>query len=459
MLRSQTESSGTRKHISQSLVLSIVLMIIAGCILAFANSDFAPVFPYVLLFGACTCVTWQRLSPVALSPVFYFAGYLALLALLGILFSNALVGSGGTGGVDVALDPRIATQTSNVMLVAGSITLLAGAFGRGRQSRQAILSLFDLGEISRYAGWFLAFGTVELLALVGYLGIDQLVQRSDRLVGRGGSSLESVIAMAAVASVVVVGIAFFTRRGITRVYSLVLLLAFVGYFVSMGTRRLALVPLLLLMAFVISKKGKVGVATVVVAGAIALLLLPLPLYFRGQWAHGLAPYLSSLASFQLSPSVVAESFNNFLAGFKITAMTAFLQPSIPADVLWVSINPVSGEGAGWYEISQTLRINRYTPYSAVGELINYGPATFVSMFAILGLTLGFIQRFNDRLLADPLGRFVAIIALGLIFIFVIQSAQYNLRSDVRYIYLALGAQLTGLLIIGVRERLSQRKIL
>jgi hypothetical protein len=447
---------GRGRHIPLGLVFGVVLVFLFGAPLAMFNPDWARVFPFVLLFGICLGASWRRLSPIALSPVFYFAGYLAILAILGVLLSNLLVGSGGTGGVDVALEPSIAVEAANVMLVGASITLLGGAASRGRRTRRDILNVFDLGDIARYAGWFLLFGTVELLALVGYLGIDQLLQRSERLVGRGGSGLESVIAMAAVASVVVVGIAFFTRRGFARVYALLLLMAFLAYFVSMGTRRLALVPLLLLMAYVISKRGKVGLVTVVVTGAIALLLLPLPLYFRGQWAHGLLPYIASLSAFQITPAVLAESFNNFLAGFKITAMTGLLQPAIPSDVLWISLNPVQGESAGWYQVSQSLRINRYTPYSAVGELINYGPVIFVAMFAALGLTLGLIQRSNDKLLADPIGRFVAIIALGLVFIFVIQSTQYNLRSDLRYVYLALAAQIVGLAVMAIRDRLAKR---
>jgi len=416
---------------------------------------FSGVLPYALVLVICATATWRRLSPVALSPAFYFAAYLTIVAVLGVLLTNALVGAGGTGGVDVAIPTEIAVATADALLAGASIVLLSGATSRGPGARGDRANIFDLGSLSRYAGWFLVFGTLELLALLYFLGVDRLLNRISRLIGHD-SSIQAAISMAAIAAVVLVAIAFFTSHGFVRIYSFMLMAGFVAYFISMGTRRLALVPLLILLAHVISRRGKITISPAFIAGATALIALALPLHFRGQWTHGLIPYVSSLGTFELSPQVIATSFNNFLAGFKITAMTGYAQPPIPLEVLWISLNPITGESAGWYEVARTLRINRYTPYSAIGELINYGPWVFVAMLAVLGLVLGLIQRLNDRLLGDTLGRFAAILSLGLIFVFVIQSAQYNLRSDIRYIYLALGIQVACLLVVRVRTDLTRR---
>lgn len=418
-----------------------------------ANEAFATVLPFALLFIATACATWKRLGPAAMSPAFYFAGYLAIVGVLGVLLTNALVGSGGTGGVDIPIDPGLAAATANAMLSAASITLVAASLTRGG-GRHGSSNLFDLGNISRYSGWFLFFGTLELAALALFQG-SELLERSSRLVGRG-STIETAISMAAVAAVVLVGIAFFAKRGVSRLYALVLLSGFIAYFVAMGTRRLALVPLLILLAYAVSKRGKVSLVAVVGAAAAGLVMLALPLHFRSQATHGLFPYLASIQSFEITPQVIATSFNNFLAGFKITALTGE-QPTIPLDVLWISLNPISGDSAGWYEVARTLRLNRFTPYSAIGELVNYGPLVFVLVIAGIGLALGLVQRINDRLLEDTLGRFVAIVALGLVFIFVIQSAQYNLRADVRYLYFALFAQLVGVSILSIRSALGARR--
>lgn len=424
-------------------------------VLAAFNRDFTPVLPTSLLFIACVLATWRRLTPAAMAPAIYFAGYLAIVAFLGVLFTNALVGSGGTGGVDVAIDSADAAATANTMLIGASIVLVGAALTRGRPLGVPGAQLLDLGDIGKYAPWFLVVGTIELAALVYFLGVGNLLERPGRLVGRE-SSIESVFAMAAIAAVVLVSIAIFTRHGFARLYGIALLAGFVGYFMSMGTRRLALLPLLVLLAFAISRRGQIRLIPLVVAVVVSLLMLALPLHFRGQETHGLIPYLGSLSTFDLTPELMATSFNNFLAGFKITAMTAYGQPSIPLDVLWVSITPLEGGAAGWYEVARSLRINQFTPYSAIGELMNYGWPVFIAMMTALGLILGLIQRVNDVLLRDTLGRFVAITTLGLVFIFTIQSAQYNLRSDLRYIYFALGVQAIGIVLLRTRRALESK---
>ncbi|MFP7834817.1 hypothetical protein [Marisediminicola sp. LYQ134] len=453
-VRSVRTSFGSRSALGPTIALSILAVLLAA-VVSFANPDFAGLLPALLVFIVTLGLTWRRLSPIALSPSFYFAAYLAVVAILGLLLTNALVGAGGTGGIDVAIPAEMAVATASAMLLAGALTLAAAAFVRGGVGGGGAQNIFDLGSLSKYAGWFLVFGTLELFAVISFLGFSDLMSRVNRLVGRG-SSFEAVIAMAAIAAFLVVSIAFFTRRGPVKLYALMLMLGFVGYFVSLGTRRLALLPILLILAYAMANKGRIPLVPAILAGITALLSLALPLHFRGQELHGIIPHIGSLAAFDLSLDVIATSFNNFLAGFKITAMTGFAQPPIPIEVLWISLNPITGDLAGWYDVSRSLRLNQFTPYSAIGELINYGPVVFTAVFAALGAVLGLIQRINDRLLGDTLGRFIVILALGLIFIFVIQSAQYNLRSDVRYVYLALMAQGAGLLLITIRNSVGKR---
>jgi hypothetical protein len=167
--------------------------------------------------------------------------------------------------------------------------------------------------------------------------------------------------------------------------------------------------------------------------------------------HGLLPHLEGLGTFVWDLQVFATSANNVLAGFKISTLTAFTQPTIPLDALWVSINPVTGNTAGWYEIARTLRLNQFTPYSAIGELGNYGPAVFAAVFAGIGLLLGVAQRLNDLLFREQLWKLVGVAALGLTFVFVIQFAQYNLRSNMRYLYLMLLIQIAAVVIIRLRD--------
>ncbi|MCC2034062.1 hypothetical protein [Microbacterium allomyrinae] len=437
------------------LMVGLVL-VIAVCAATFADVRYAPVLPYALAYVAIVAATWRRLAPVALSPAFYLSAYLCVVAVLGVSVGDQLSGAGGTGFTDFLLDPAISARTASALFVAASLCLIGAALVRRRPSHIAIGDLLDLGDLSKYAKWFLLIGVVELAVLAYIVGINEIFERDSRLLGRG-TNIETIVSMLAVAVLVLVGIAFFTSKGALRFLSLVLILGFIAYFVSMGSRRLALVPLLLLLAYVFARRGKLSVIPVVIAAVGAVVTLALPLHFRGQASHGLLPYMASLSSFSLSPEMLATSLNNFVAGFKITAVTGFQSAKIPTEALPISLSPLDGNVVGWYEVAPLLRINRYTPYSAIGELINYGSLVFVVILLGLGIVLGFSQVLNDKLLTSPLGRLVAILALGLIFMFVIQSSQYNLRSVVRYIYLALGAQVIGVVLVYANRALHRRE--
>jgi hypothetical protein len=408
------------------------------------------ILPVLLIFIACVCFVANRLSPISMSPAVYFAGYLAIVAIVGFYFANALVGAGGTGGIDVALPLTLRAATTNTMLIAASVVLVVAALVRGNVGGLGALSLMNFEGITRFSGWFLALGTVEIFALINSLGLSGLISRPTRFLGRG-SSFDSLILMVALAAVVVVAIAFFSTHGFARLYAFVLLSAFVACFISLGSRRLALVPLLILLGFAISRQGRVRILPVFVVAFFSLLLLSLPLHFRGSYEHGLLPYLGSLSTYQFNVDTVATALNNVIAGYKITALSGFTQPPVDLSVLWITLNPISGDSAGWYDVSRGLRLNRYTPYSAMGELINYGPYVLVPVTMGLGVALGLIQRFNTRLLNDNFGKFVAVVALGLVFMFVVQSGQYNLRSVLRYIYLALGIQIVALVLVWVHN--------
>jgi len=417
-------------------------------VVALFTPSFVPVLPIAVLNLLAFVVLAPRLAPLALSPAVYFAAYLSAVGLLGNVFSNPLTGSGGTGGVDVLVTDDLLRGTANALLIASSLVLVSAAVTRGpnksgNASRSAAL---DLGDLTRLSALILVLGVIELALLVYFLGVNALISRPDRLVGRG-SSIEAAIQMAAIGAVAGVAIVLFSGRPAQRWLAFILLVGFVGYFISLGTRRLALVPLLILLGSVFAKRGKISVLALIPTVLVSVVLLALPLYFRGLSMHGLVPHLGGLSAFVLDKSVLAASTNNVLAGFKITAMTGFSAPKIDASVLWISISPITGGSVGWYEVAPTLRLNKFTPFSGIGELINYGPIVFICAFTMLGGILGIMQRVNDRILATPGAKITAIGALGLVFIFTIQSTQYNLRSDIRYLYFAIAVQIVGLLLM------------
>ncbi|MDH6181875.1 hypothetical protein M2152_002057 [Microbacteriaceae bacterium SG_E_30_P1] len=442
-----------------AIVVFLILGVIALALSAGINPGFVRVLPAALGALLAFAVTARRLAPLAVSPGFYFAAYLAGLGFLGFHLTNVFAGSGGTGGVDVVLDLGTLQMTASSFLFAAIIVLIAASFARGGRAAPVgpgPARPLDLGDLGRYSSMLLVFSLATLMLLIYFLGIGSLLERSGRLVG-SESSIQTAVGMSAIAAVVASGIVVFSRRGILRIVAILSVLGFTAYFVSLGTRRLALMPILLLLSYALARRGAVRPLAVMIATIAALVLLTLPLYFRSLPSHGLIPHLNALGSFSIGADNLSASFNNILAGFKITAMTGFGRPHIGIDAFWVSINPITGDSVGWSQIAPSLRLNRFTPYSGLGELINLGSTVFVVSLGLIGLALGNIQRINDKLFTTLIGRLFAIGTLGLTFIFVIQSTQYNLRSNLRYLYFAIGLQLAALLILRLREAIAQKR--
>lgn len=459
----KNESSHALVQRSRALSPRVIFLVGGALVLLMVlifNQHFLPVLPFAAANLVLFALFVRRLAPIGASPVIFFSGYLSIIGLAGFTLTNVLVGSGGTGGVDVALTNDLLVSGAILFFYSSSVVLIAGALLRGRPPRSTEgggdgSGVLDLGDLSRFSGAILILALVEFMILIAFLGVSEFISRPDRLVGRD-SSFEAVFQMIALAAVVAIGIVVFSRRGVMRGFAVLLLAGYVAYFISLGTRRLALLPILILLGYILARRGRVPVIGTLVASVLALLMLALPLYFRGLPSHGLVPHLEGLVTFALSPEIIATSANNILAGFKISALTAFTQAPIQIEALWISINPVTGDSAGWYEIARSLRLNQFTPYSAIGELGNYGAVVLTLVMGGIGLLLGLSQRINDVLLREPTLKLVGIAALGLTFVFVIQSAQYNLRSNMRYLYLMLAIQVIALIAVRLRQWSRER---
>lgn len=437
-----TSSSDVR---ASALSAAPLLFPVAACVLVLLGTQNAlgPIAGVAVVNGVAFAVARHRIRPFFLAPPVILSVYLTVIALGGYFFANALVGSGGTGGVDVALAQDELRDGATYMLGGSSIILLAASAVSGRAQSTQIQLRGSLVGVARFTAPLLLIGTVHVLYLVQTLGLGALLERPDRLVGRA-NSFEAVSQMLAVGMVLALGIIFFSGKGAARGYAAVLIATYGMYFFSLGSRRLALIPILLLIAQLFSRGGRLRPGFVAAVVVLSPALLALPLYLRGLATHGLVPYLGSLPAFALDGDNYLTSVNNILAGFKITVLTGLSSPQIPLENLWISINPLTGNMAGWYDVAPTMRLNRFTPYSAVGELINYGPVVFILFFAALGVLLSMVHRLNLELLKGKRTIFVGLAVLGLTVVLTVQFGQYNLRSNIRYLYLMIGIQLVTL---------------
>src|SRR5436190_95914 len=86
---------------TRTLANAIGILVLAGVVILVVGTQahVAAIAGGLVVNLLAFWVAARRLQPIAVSPPFIFAAYLTLIAIAGYLFSNALVGSGGTGGV------------------------------------------------------------------------------------------------------------------------------------------------------------------------------------------------------------------------------------------------------------------------------------------------------------------------------------------------------------------------
>lgn len=230
-----------------------------------------------------------------------------------------------------------------------------------------------------------------------------------------------------------------TAIGITSLkrplFASIMLLTLILILFAYSTRVFAGVAILFLLGRVLGGRAASlpGVATAVV---YTFLALPIPLMNRGQIEHGLIPYLSYTREFVLN----ADFLNGALSvwaqnvGFSVPLME-FVgdKASFPSQNLFVSINPLPANVAGWDQISSTMRVHYYIPYSMLGEIATLGgPALSVGVM-LWGCIVRFcLQRIVQS--TNPLLPFFTAAILGLSLMSVVYAAQYNTRSVSRLLW-------------------------
>lgn len=220
----------------------------------------------------------------------------------------------------------------------------------------------------------------------------------------------------------------------------------VGYFLvlfSMGTRQLAVLPVMALFAWLLRNHGqtvtKARTLTVVgVALGVTLMLLQLPLTLRhATQTAGLTPYLNLVSS---SPGILfdidfPQIIGNVLFSFPLSGTVA-RRPEIPHGWFVTSVSPAQGSMTDWGEIKGTLRMNRFTPYNGLGELRNHGLRYLVGFMLVAGAVTSRVQQWNMRLTAGK-SAIAAVIGIGLTGALTFNLLQYNLRSGTRDLWYLL----------------------
>lgn len=417
-------------------VVLLTLAVLVACVVWFA-----------LLFSDRADLTWlQLLLPVAvllvvrrhfvvayLSPVWIAVLGLTLTGLGGAAFQSHLNGSDG-GGLTLSLDPELITRTVHVFAFSATAVVFGACSVALHRTPVTSRSLPKIVVTDKTRSIILGLAAAPWVLSVVTLN-SQLLTRPSHLVTLGGTSMAAVTGQLASACVALTGYLMATESGPRRWTALGLSLLYLVLSFSLSSRSFALWPLLLVVGAIAGgvRRPFLWLSVSVLASACAL---PIPLYLRELGSHGLLPYLHALPSFSYAHVDWASTLTNVLIAFPITGVSGFNSGHLPFSFLWISLNPLPGTTAGFYNISPYLRLNNWTPFSAVGELANYGTAPMLVIWFGIGAALAYLDGRVSHYINRGRG-LVAVTLVGLSGLLTLHSLQYNLRPTIRILLYAL----------------------
>lgn len=384
--------------------------------------------PFPVLF-----LVRYRLRPIFQSPAWVAVLTIWLIGLLGYLMSAALSGAQGAT-VSGDIGPDLAARTGRLFAATAICLSLGVALAAWLRPAPVEADGIVTGpvEISpTIQGWILPVSTVPFLIVVFGGGNPMgLLERTDYLSGAAGGSVSGIAAHVGIGAVAACGYVFARGKGSKRVLAVGLAVAYYLLFFALATRRINVLPLCFALGAyvaVMNRRSKVGM---LVAAAMGAATLPVPLYMRGIEHQGLIPYLKALPGLLSSDVSWTDTLNNVLVAFPITALSAFESSPIPLRNLLIELNPAPGNLAGWYQINGSMRLNRYTPFSGVGEVGNLGWFTVAVVWILVGVLLAWMDARCWRLVNDG-ARIAAACIVGLAGLFAISVVEYNLRNSQR----------------------------
>lgn len=274
-------------------------------------------------------------------------------------------------------------------------------------------------------------GIIILLCAFSYG--DLLFLRTEYLIDKNTSFI-TLMKLLSFVTVLMLGLTYKTQKWISIFYFFLIMT------IATGTgSRLAVIYAIVfgLLIFISGSKSAVSKLYLFFNVAAAFVYLAFLMSVRPLPSHGLIPYVESIFSdtSDITSNLVFNIYYTFIFGVFVSSKT-IVGDTTTLNTILISINPLPGKWVGWYDVANSLRANRFAPYSANGEVFSMGKIFTGVFFMIIGLAFSFMESKMRYLFKNRSKVFGFIISI-LCVLFVIYSFEYNLRSTMRYLYYAL----------------------
>lgn len=400
----------------------------------------------------------QVFGTVLLSPVQIVCWGLVALSVLGRWLYPGVASASGGASISLNLTTSENARTQFLLLV-GAVSIVSGALFMAGITNRYPRTLAPPVKATRISGKrirFLLWATpVPLIMFLSSYSLPRLLRRS-LYIDTGHVGPTSAIAAAgstlSFAAVALLGYVWATHR--FRSWVAIVALAYSVVFFGEGSRLLALVPILFCAGMFAADPSRRNRCWVGVGVALSFYLIGLPLQLRDLNEHGVLPYFAALPGIVSRQHPWAATAQNVLISFPLIGATGF-RLHFPLHDLLISLNPLPGQLAGWYDIAEAHRLNAYTPVAGLGEIANAGWVFVIAVCSGIGAVLAWLDLRSKKHMAE--GR--QIIGLAIVMcsgLFLLFFVQYNLRSAVRVIYYAVALDGLSLIPLFVRGVLQSR---
>ena len=234
--------------------------------------------------------------------------------------------------------------------------------------------------------------------------------------------------------VVILGIAFNRYKRKSLFYFSVLILISIGT----GSRAVFLFYFIYITIMFISNGNSLKNKTYFALNVFfSLFFLAYIMGLRELESHGIIPYFKSVVTSDQDfiKAFIFNIYYSLIYGVFVTIKT-IQESKFDWNIIWISINPLPGKLAGWYDYANDMRINIYAPFSLHGRVFRMGMLFTVVYFLISGIIFSYMEK-KVRIFLNEGKRLLAFTLILLLTLHIIYGFEYNMRAAIRYIYYAL----------------------
>jgi hypothetical protein len=441
---------GRQRRPLGSVVLAVAVSVLVGGSIAqlsaSVNISLAAVAVWLaaVLVGAVAWRVLRHRSPVGLVLT---AGFLLFGVGATVLYHPTAEEFAGINSLPAYMAVHTASYRYLLVFLVASAATLAGSILGSRANRGPHAAITGYLRLN-LPNWLLIAAVFPLLIHVYGIGLPTLFHAEKYLAHEGPSAALSVGQALGPVGVLICGYFTFRRGGppVVRLFAITLALAYEVTYFGVATRLFAIWIPLMFAGGLLSGAWQPGRQRLLLGITIVLTLIAVqvPLNLRVQPEHGIAASWKYLSTQPGSVFGTYNPFNNVLFGAPLSLYVGEEVPRLPSSDLATATNPLPSGFTNWNSIKDSLRVNVRVPFSAVGELLNFGWVALVAVLFVVSGALSYLGSLAARR-RDLTGGACSLILLGAAALFVVQATEYNLRSVCRTFYYT--AVVVGLILL------------